>query len=70
MSKNRKSINLTYVHHVSEFLIFLEKHKNYAFYVFIQLNDEKIHSLSGYHKNLESKLDLATSPHFLATVPL
>ena len=41
MSKNKKSINLTYVHHVSEFLIFLKKHKNYAFYVFIQLNDER-----------------------------
>ena len=41
MSKNKKSINLTYVHHVSEFLIFLKKHKNYAFYVFVQLNDER-----------------------------
>ena len=41
MSRNKKSINLTYVHHVSEFLIFLKKHKNYAFYVFVQLNDER-----------------------------
>ena len=36
-----KSIILPYVNYISEFLFFSKKHKIYAFFVFLYLNDER-----------------------------